>query len=397
MAATSKDKKLARSFKERLDQLSCPYTENVEEGWILELLFTPGEPRIRLLQWLFSKFDSKLNDLLDPQHAPADTKMDSRIQRLLFVSSNLGLCNPDEADLIRGISQGPRQTAFMDTLLDMVCIVDNADSPNSWSVHRPGISPSNYKNLGDQFSTDCDFVDTLASRQPIQNTFKAEVKLLPPDIVKQLEMNKQDRRLMEKENARIPSLSQLAEDANHLSKTLQKQTEVLKEIKKMHQCPDKDFRMKATVKQTVKLVLSEFDQLITSFSCCYDNDMRHWCAKTPPQLSQIGPCFKRVHSSLQKFLLMTSGIQTTKTSFRVLCTDMRQNVIRIRSELVQMSENQIEPHSARGILVESLANSLKSSVGILEESLLRAEQSFASGATTLDASSIASSAIVKVQ
>lgn len=58
---------------------------------------------------------------------------------------------------------------------------------------------SNYKNLGDQFSTDCDFVDTLASRQPIQNTFKAEVKLLPPDIVKQLEMNNQDRRLMEKE------------------------------------------------------------------------------------------------------------------------------------------------------------------------------------------------------
>lgn len=50
-----------------------------------------------------------------------------------------------------------------------------------------------------------------------------------------------------------------------------------------------------------------------------------------------------------------------------------------------------------GILVESLANSLKSSVGILEESLLRAEQSFASGATTLDASSIASSAVVKVQ
>jgi len=58
---------------------------------------------------------------------------------------------------------------------------------------------SNYKNLADQFSTDCDFVDTLASHQPIQNTFKAEVKLLPPDVVKQQELNRQDKRLTEKD------------------------------------------------------------------------------------------------------------------------------------------------------------------------------------------------------
>jgi len=48
---------------------------------------------------------------------------------------------------------------------------------------------------------------------------------------------------------------------------------------------------------------------------------------------------------------MLSGIQMTRTSFRILCTDMRQDIIRIRSELTQMSENQIEPHSARGDLV----------------------------------------------
>jgi len=36
-------------------RLQCPYTQNVDDSWILELIFTPGEPRIRILQWLFIK------------------------------------------------------------------------------------------------------------------------------------------------------------------------------------------------------------------------------------------------------------------------------------------------------------------------------------------------------
>ena len=35
--------------------LGCPYTEGAEDAWIVELVFKPGEPRIRLLQWLLSK------------------------------------------------------------------------------------------------------------------------------------------------------------------------------------------------------------------------------------------------------------------------------------------------------------------------------------------------------
>ena len=57
--------------------------------------------------------------------------------------------------------------------------------------------------------------------------------------------------------------------------------------------------------QTMKLVLSDLDQLILSFSCCYDNEMTHWCAKTcAPQLTGAGVCFKRVHTMLQQFRLV---------------------------------------------------------------------------------------------
>lgn len=391
MAQNLKDTRLSRNFKERLDQLSCPYTENVGEEWILELIFSPGEPRIQLLQWLFSRFDSKLNELLDPQFAPPGTRMDSRIQRLLFIASNLGLCYPEEADLIRGVVQGSRQIAFLDTLLDLVCIADTADSPNSWTDARSGISSSSYRSMGDQFTADCAFIETLLTHQHIKDTFKSEVRLLPPDINKQIELNRQEKKDLDKEST---SLTHLVEDANNLATKLQKQIELLKELKKLHQCADKETKLKTTIKQMMRLVLSEFDQLITSFSCCYDSDMRQWCTKSPPHLNEVGPCFKRVHTALQQFLVMISGIEMARTSFRSLCSDMHSDISRIRKELTLLSEKQTRLYGPRGVQVESLVNSLKSSVSILEDSLLRSETSFTSGGSFLN--STVASALVRI-
>ena len=36
-------------------ELGCPYLGGVEDSWIEELLFKPGEPRLRLLQWSLAK------------------------------------------------------------------------------------------------------------------------------------------------------------------------------------------------------------------------------------------------------------------------------------------------------------------------------------------------------
>ena len=38
-----------------LQALDCPYTEGADESWVVELLFKPGEHRIQMLQWLFTK------------------------------------------------------------------------------------------------------------------------------------------------------------------------------------------------------------------------------------------------------------------------------------------------------------------------------------------------------
>ena len=46
-----------------IQKLGCPYTEGVDDSWITEMIYKPGEPRIKLLQWLFSKCVKKWKKL----------------------------------------------------------------------------------------------------------------------------------------------------------------------------------------------------------------------------------------------------------------------------------------------------------------------------------------------
>ena len=71
--------------------------------------------------------------------------------------------------------------------------------------------------------------------------------------------------------------------------------------------PKMDPQAVSKVSQTLKLVLSELAQLVTSFSYCFENEVRQWCNKAPPTLTQLGPAFKRVESQLQQFNMVSLG------------------------------------------------------------------------------------------
>ena len=70
--------------------------------------------------------------------------------------------------------------------------------------------------------------------------------------------------------------------------------------------PEHDAQSIAKVNRTLKLVLSELSQLIVSFSHCFDSEMKQWCHKVPPKLTQLGPAVKRVHTLLQQFSMVSS-------------------------------------------------------------------------------------------
>lgn len=69
-----------------------------------------------------------------------------------------------------------------------------------------------------------------------------------------------------------------------------------------HNYQDPDPVTSKKVGKTLQLVISELSQLVTGFSCCYENELRPWCnMDPPPAFGQLGPAFKRVHTSLHKF------------------------------------------------------------------------------------------------
>ncbi|XP_069141525.1 HAUS augmin-like complex subunit 7 [Argopecten irradians] len=384
MAAASKDDqkmKLAKSFKERLDKLGCPFTEGVEDSWINELIFKPGEHRIRLLQWLFSKFDSRLNDVLDPQFASNESKMDSRLQRLLFVATTLGFCKYDDVDLIRGINTKPtRQAAFMDQLLDHVCIIDAAEDPMNKSLCNPGVV-SDATSLDEQFRKDCLYTDMLVNQERMDSLFNLRPTLLPPDLQQKVEINWAQQGHV-KDKPPKPDLQKLAETANKLAEDLGRQKEILEELTKSfeYQVPDES-RMEK-ISKTMQLVLSELSQLEVGFSYCYENEMCHWCNRTPPTLNQLGPAFKRVHTLLLQFVNLLEGFKSIRLSYTNLSRDSTKHLKSLVSSTTHKKVTNLASASRASL------SSFHECVDVLDRSLQRLEMETSMSSSIRSSSSI---------
>lgn len=54
-------------------------------------------------------------------------------------------------------------------------------------------------DLDSQFLKDCEYIDLLTSRESQSNLFPNQLKLLPPDIVKQIEHSRKEKGLTEKD------------------------------------------------------------------------------------------------------------------------------------------------------------------------------------------------------
>ncbi|KAL3853254.1 hypothetical protein ACJMK2_016809 [Sinanodonta woodiana] len=371
MAASTKDKKLSKAFKERLDALHCPYTEDVDESWIAELIFKPGEPRIRLLQWLLSTFDSKLDEELDPQYASMESKMDSRIQRLLFVTSTLGLCRYDDVDLIRGVTSASKQAAFMDHLIDIVLITASAEDPHSKALLSPGIV-SDASPLDEQFNQSCLYMDSLARQENLDLVYNPRLDLLPPDIQRQVEKSWSDKGHDKNKPPKL-ELAAIADSAIELAKSLERQRELLQELKNNFDYQEADESRTEKVCKTLSLVLSELSQLVTGFSYCYENEMSHWCNKMPPTLTQLGPAFKRVHNLLQQFVQLLQSLKSIRNCYTNLSREASQQIPNLISK-----DDRLSVLASAG---EAALESFQECLGVLDDSMQRRDADISSSST----------------
>ncbi|XP_071961083.1 HAUS augmin-like complex subunit 7 [Antedon mediterranea] len=366
------------SFRTRLESLDCPYIEDVDDSWVTELLFQPGESRIRLLQWVFARLDPKLQEMMENSYAASDTRMDSRLQRLLVIASSLGLCKMDDIDLIRGAASSSRQNAFWDQLLDIVCINDASDDHRKHQLASPGMI-SETMPLQEQLHHDSNLMDSIAKMDSLSAMFETKMNILPPDLMRMINNTAKADGFADGERPLPPDLKKLQAVAAQLAMDLSAANTQLLHLTQNYNYQKDDDQVVSTVSETMKLILSELAQLITSFSYSFENEMRQWCNKAPPKLTQLGPTFKDVHSSLQQFSVILQGLATVRSSFTNLRSLSTSHATAIQDITPSMDEFAL----ASQVVVESF----RECIDIMEDSSIRHEGNWTQS-TILNASVI---------
>ncbi|XP_077988395.1 HAUS augmin-like complex subunit 7 [Glandiceps talaboti] len=368
ISRTEKYNRIARTFKDRLQALECPLTEDVDESWIVQLIFAAGEPRIRLLQWLFSRYDVRLADLLDAQFMPSDTKMDSRLQRLLYISSVLGLCRPDDIDLVRGSASKAKQISFMDQLLDLVCTVDATEDPSKRAMSSPGLIDESL-SLCEQVDHDYSLVDGIARGEDVSTLFSSGLDLLPLDLMKQMKVSLKERGIPDTEGVPLPDFQSLLQALNEVTSQLERSTSHLEELKHNYAYPEYEEQWSERVSKTMQLALSELSQMVTGFTFTFENEIRQWCNRAPPALTDVGKAFKRVYILLQHFTEMLQNLSSVKTSFHSIKERTGD-----KKESVAAAHRHQQSAKLASSCTEAMGG-LRDCIGILETSLATSQHS----------------------
>ncbi|XP_022790741.1 HAUS augmin-like complex subunit 7 isoform X2 [Stylophora pistillata] len=347
MAAAVKDR--LSHFRSKLEELDCPYLGGVEESWIEELLFKPGEPRLRLLQWAVGKFDPVIYNMLENQQSKALGRNDSRIQKLLFACHLLGLCKSDDIDLVQGNKSRNKQAVFWENLLDLIGTIESSGQISHFTtpVRTASLQSGTPFSLEEQFRSDCYFFDGLCRQEDLQNVFRSKVQLYPPDLMKTTSGL---------ENKKIPDEKQLMSVTEKLLSELEEQSKQLDELRESAPLCDADAITVEKVSKTLSLSLTTMAQVVSGFLHCFETEMKPWSKRPAPVLS-VGPAFSRVHRLLSRYTELIQNLGTIKRSYSEICHDGKDKIF-----TRQKDDTGLNPAELK---------TLQGCLGVLEESLQR--------------------------
>ncbi|EDV25208.1 HAUS augmin-like complex subunit 7 [Trichoplax sp. H2] len=325
------------TWVQRLESLDCPYVEDVDESWVTELIFKPGEARIRLLQWLFARLEPSIEEILDNQTIQASGRGDSRLQTLLFIASSLGLCATHDIELIKGTCPASKQKIFMNTLIDVVCAIDQSQKMGSGHLEK-------------KFTSNCLLMDKICHQENLQQVFLTNINLFPYDLTN-ITRGSESASVTEKD------YKDLLDSASSIADQLVERQNQLADLKSSYSPCEYDMNKIRPILRRLKLTLSTLAQIMAGFSHCYETEIKTWCQKPSPRLSALGLVVKRVDSLLAHFSQTLQGIATIKGSYEKLGNDFMTQTDEA------LSEEQIAT-------VKTL-DGVRRSVDILEKSVSR--------------------------
>lgn len=280
--------------------MNCDYIDGMDDNAVAELVLTPGKGRFYILQWLFTRYDSRLGSLINQTYDHTVGKSDLSLQRLLIAASSLCLCKADDIELIKGEPPLSKQMSFINKLLELVCArerhlhLESSDIPTTSQLNN--------------------YMDAVVGQEGFLYMLEDQVDLLPRDIKSEVERDwarsgwDNDSRVLP-----VPKLDDLVSRSQDLSVELEKHnltlTRLKEEVTIQANCSYTEVQ---SLNQVLCRALRDLSQLCKGFSQCYQASVEQWCHRPPPQLSQLGPAFHRVHAQLTKFTKMLEDLKAMR-------------------------------------------------------------------------------------
>lgn len=294
-----RESQLALDVFEKLKDLQCPLIRGLnikQPETVKQLLCTPSKYRMDILQWMYTRACPSSAPVLNAQ---SRTPEEAKIQVMLSVSRELMLIGPVTTEILSGRGGALEQLRVMEEMLDAVrsmatgCLIMS-------SVERQfkKTREENEKILG-----------TLFSSPRLSN-------LLRPDCKARLNAIVYDsKRKANEDNTVLVMVKQLQESVDKL--------EILRAEHK--EAVGAGSAEAGILEQKLRLVISDFHQLVLAFLQVYDKELSECCDLECPFIHPLGPIIETVCRTLISCRkLLKAVLDVTETSSNASDTAEKQ-------------------------------------------------------------------------